>query len=130
MPKFLLVDDNEELLEVQSAYLEAHEQEVFLARNGREALRLLQCEQVDILVTDVIMPEMEGLETIMAVRQTHPHLPIIVVSGGGRIGATDYLTMAKSMGAHSAMSKPIAPAALLAEARFLIEKFRKNGHPR
>lgn len=122
MPKFLLVDDNEELLAVQSAYLEAHDHEVLLARNGREALRHLQDDHVDIMVTDVIMPEMEGFETIMEVKQMRPNLPIIVVSGGGRVGATDYLAMAKSMGAHAAMSKPVAPAALLAEAKFLIDK--------
>ncbi len=122
MSKFLLVDDNEELLAVQAAYLEAHDQEVLLAVNGREALRHLEDENVDIMVTDVIMPEMEGFETIMEVKSLRPNLPIIVVSGGGRVGATDYLSMARSMGAHAAMSKPVAPAALLAEARFLIDK--------
>lgn len=122
MSTFLLVDDNEELLEVQSAYLTAHEQHVLLARNGREALSLLDRENVDVLVTDVIMPEMEGFETIMEVRKRSPDLPIIVVSGGGRVGASDYLSMAKSMGAQAAMSKPVTPAALLAEAKFLIEK--------
>lgn len=121
MPKFLLVDDNEELLEVQSAYLTAHGQEVFLAHNGRAALQILKNEPVDILVTDIIMPEMEGFETIMEVRKITPDLPIIVVSGGGRVGASDYLSMAKSMGAQSTMSKPVSPAALLAEAKFLIE---------
>jgi two-component system, chemotaxis family, chemotaxis protein CheY len=121
MAKFLLVDDNEELLQVQAAYLEAHDQEVRIARHGREALRLLRTEPVDIMVTDVIMPEMEGFETIMEVRKLRPELPIIVVSGGGRVGATDYLAMAKSMGAQAAMSKPVAPAALLAEARFLLQ---------
>lgn len=120
MAKFLLVDDNEELLEVQSAYLTAHGQEVFLALNGREALQILKTESVDILVTDVIMPEMEGFETIMEVRKISPGLPIIAVSGGGRVGASDYLSMAKSMGAQSTMSKPVSPAALLAEAKFLI----------
>ena len=121
MAKFLLVDDNEELLAVQAAYLEAHDQEVLLARHGREALRLLQDSSVDIMVTDVIMPEMEGFETIMEVRRIRPDLPIIVVSGGGRVGATDYLAMAKSMGANASMIKPVAPAALLAEARFLLD---------
>jgi len=122
MSKFLLVEDNEELLEVQAAYLEAHGHEVRLARHGREALRVLHRETVDIIVTDVIMPEMDGFETIMEVRRLRPQLPIIVVSGGGRVGATDYLNMAKSMGANAAMIKPVAPAALLAEARFLIEQ--------
>ncbi len=121
MAKILLVDDNVELLNVQAAYLIAHDQEVHTATNGRQALRILEEENVDILITDVIMPEMEGFETVMEVRKRFPKLPIIVVSGGGRVGATDYLSMAKSMGADATLSKPVQPAALLAEAEWLLE---------
>lgn len=120
MAKFLLVDDNEELLEVQSAYLRANDQTVITARNGKEALVQLEGGNFDIMVTDVIMPEMEGFETIMTVRKDYPDLPIIAVSGGGRVGATDYLAMAKSMGAKIALSKPVAPATLLREARSIL----------
>jgi CheY-like chemotaxis protein len=128
MAKILLVDDNEELLEVQSAFLRANDQTVITARNGKEALIQLEGGNFDIMVTDVIMPEMEGFETIMTVRKDYPHLPIIAVSGGGRVGATDYLAMAKSMGAKIALSKPVAPATLLREARYLLgETPNRNG---
>ncbi|MDA7916641.1 response regulator [bacterium] len=128
MAKFLLVDDNEELLEVQSAYLSANDQTVITARNGKEALIQLESGNFDIMVTDVIMPEMEGFETIMTVRSNYPDLPIVAVSGGGRVGATDYLAMAKSMGAKVTLSKPIAPATLLREARILLgESADENG---
>lgn len=120
MAKFLLVDDNEELLEVQSAYLIAKGQTVVTARNGREAMLQLDGGEFDIMITDVIMPEMEGFETIMTARKNHPEVPIIAVSGGGRVGATDYLSMAKSMGAKSALSKPVAPAKILAEANYVL----------
>lgn len=120
MAKFLLVDDNEELLEVQSAYLTAKGQTVSTARNGREAMLQLDGGEFDIMITDVIMPEMEGFETIMTVRKNHPELPIIAVSGGGRVGATDYLSMAKSMGAKAALNKPVAPAKILSEANFIL----------
>lgn len=120
MAKFLLVDDNEELLEVQSAYLSVNKQTVVTARDGKEALIQLDGGNFDIMVTDVIMPEMEGFETIMTVRKQFPDLPTIAVSGGGRVGATDYLAMAKSMGAKTALSKPIAPATLLREAHYLL----------
>ena len=127
MAKFLLVDDNEELLEVQSAYLSANDQTVVTARNGKEALLQLDGGNFDIMVTDVIMPEMEGFETIMTGRKRFPELPIIAVSGGGRVGATDYLSMAKSMGAKTALSKPIAPAELLHEARYILGESTADG---
>ena len=120
MAKFLLVDDNEELLEVQSAYLKAKGQTVITARNGRESMMQLDGGEFDIMTTDVIMPEMEGFETIMTARKNHPELPIIAMSGGGRIGATDYLSMAKSMGAKAALSKPVAPARILSEANNIL----------
>lgn len=120
MAKFLLVDDNEELLEVQSAYLIAKGQTVITARNGREAMSQLADGEFDIMITDVIMPEMEGFETIMATRKNHPELPIIAMSGGGRVGATDYLSMAKSMGAKAALCKPVAPAKILSEANHIL----------
>jgi len=122
MAKFLLVDDNEELLEVQEAFLSAHNQEVVTATNGRQALRVLDEEPVDVLVTDIIMPDMEGFETVMEVRKRFPKLPIIAVSGGGRVGPTDYLAMARSMGADSTLAKPVQPAALLAEAQWLLRQ--------
>ena len=118
MAKFLLVDDNEELLEVQSAYLSANDQTVVTARNGKEALLQLDGGNFDIMVTDVIMPE---------IRKRFPELPIIAVSGGGRVGATDYLSMAKSMGAKTALSKPIAPAELLHEARYILGESTADG---
>lgn len=121
MAQILLVDDNVELLEVQAEFLSAHDQQVHTATNGRQALRILEDAAVDVLVTDIIMPEMEGFETMMEVRKRYPNLPIIVVSGGGRVGATDYLSMAKSMGADATLSKPVQPSALLAEAQWLIE---------
>lgn len=120
MAKFLLVDDNADLIEVQSAYLRNHGHQVVTARNGRDALAALERGDFDVIVTDVIMPDMDGFETIMTVRQRFPDLPIIAVSGGGRIGATDYLSMARSMGAKSALSKPVSPAMLLSETKRIL----------
>lgn len=122
MSRILLVDDNTDLLEVQAAFLTAHDQDVLTATNGREALRILTESPVDVMITDIIMPDMEGFETMMEVRKKFPNMPIIVVSGGGRVGATDYLSMAKSMGADATLSKPVPPSALLAEAQYLIEQ--------
>ncbi|MCH8154484.1 MAG: response regulator [Proteobacteria bacterium] len=67
----------------------------------------------DLIITDIIMPEKEGVETIIALRRADPDLPIIAISGGGRLDATDFLTMAGKLGARRTLSKPFRRDQLL-----------------
>ena len=82
--------------------------EVIEARNGREALEIFQRDPVDLVMTDIIMPEMEGLESIGALKHKHPGVKIVAMSGGGRGSATEYLKVAMMMGADRTVSKPFS----------------------
>ncbi len=70
-------------------------------------------DRPDLIVTDIIMPEKGGVETIIALRRADPDLPIIAISGGGRLEATDFLTMAKKLGARRTLSRPFRRDQLL-----------------
>ncbi len=81
--------------------------EVFQAADGREALRVQREAQAELMLTDLFMPEMEGLETIRQMRENHPALRIMAVSGGSSRGeAGDYLEMARKFGAAATLKKP------------------------
>jgi YesN/AraC family two-component response regulator len=82
--------------------------EVVEASNGDEALAIQEVEPVDVLLTDLIMPEKEGLETIGVFLARYPDVRIIAMSGGGRGSAIDYLNVAKAMGADGILAKPFS----------------------
>ena len=76
-------------------------------------MKLLMHANADLVITDMVMPEKEGLEVIKEIRSLFPSLKIIAISGGGRVNPTDYLRMAKFLGATKALAKPISSEALL-----------------
>ena len=103
----ILVVDDEELVRVTlRQMLEKAGHRVFEATNGIEALGAFEKCEADLVITDIIMPEKEGIETIMELRQRKPGLKIIAMSGGGRTGNTQYLHLAKSFGADNILPKP------------------------
>lgn len=85
---------------------------VELAANGKEGLELLERISPVLVITDLIMPEREGLETIMELRKRKPDLPIVAISGGGR-PAQDYLQFARRLGANEILAKPFEPEELI-----------------
>lgn len=122
MPAILFVDDNPELVDIHSTYLRDMGYTVETAGDGDAAIDLLNQHKIDLLITDVVMPGKEGFETIIEVRTKHPDLPIIAISGGGRVGARDYLTLAMSMGAKATLSKPFSASALHREVQHLLRE--------
>jgi len=76
------------------------------AADGREALRRFEEHQPDVVITDLVMPGMEGIETIQVMHKLHPDLPIIAISGGGRLGPDGYLAIAAQIGAKRTFAKP------------------------
>jgi CheY-like chemotaxis protein len=120
MATVLFVDDNPELVELHSTYLREMGYTVATAHDGEAAMGVLEHQPVDLLVTDVVMPGKEGFETIIAVRTKFPKLPIIAISGGGRVGARDYLTLAASMGAKATLAKPFSASTLHREVQHLL----------
>jgi CheY-like chemotaxis protein len=108
MSRILIIDDNVDLLRSTSAVLRAHKHDVATAENGAEALKRKDLESFQLVITDILMPEKEGFETIMTLRQLHPAVKIIAVSGGGYIDAQQYLESARMLGAHLTLEKPFS----------------------
>jgi CheY-like chemotaxis protein len=108
MARILLVDDNAELLLSTAAVLRAHRHDVVTAGNGAEALARIDLDTFQLVITDILMPDKEGFETIMTLRRRFPSLKIIAVSGGGYIDARKYLDSARMLGAHHTLEKPFS----------------------
>jgi DNA-binding response OmpR family regulator len=113
MKRILLVDDNEPFRRGLGLTLERAGYEVQSAPDGAVALKLFREFPADLVITDLIMPEKEGLETIMDLRRLQPELKIIAMSGGGRIDPNDYLPIAKKLGAALTLSKPFSTGEIL-----------------
>jgi CheY-like chemotaxis protein len=105
----LAIDDFPAMREMLVAFLQGAGHQVLCAADGKMGLQILARQRIDLVVTDVIMPEKDGLEFIREVRQAHPTLPIIAISGGGTVMAGEYcLTAAKSFGATATIRKPFS----------------------
>jgi DNA-binding response OmpR family regulator len=121
MANILLIDDNPGLLKMQVEFLRHAGHGVTTAANGKEGVQLGRSRPFDLLITDIIMPEKDGIEVIVELRRAIPRMKIIAISGGGRIGPSDYLDLAHKLGAATTLTKPFsgkdlvdAVAALLA----------------
>ena len=106
--KILIIDDDHHILLMVKKMLERAGFEVDLASNGNEGLELFQKMQADLVITDIIMPEKEGLETIREMKRLRSDLKIIAMSGGGKISADNYLETAKIFGANLVLEKPFS----------------------
>jgi CheY-like chemotaxis protein len=111
--RILVIDDEDELRSMLRQMLEHAGHEVAEAVNGAAGIEIYERDAPDLIITDIIMPEKEGVETIIALRRADPALPIIAISGGGRLDATDFLTMAKKLGARHTLTKPFRRDQLL-----------------
>ena len=113
MSAILVIDDDASVREVVSEMLRLEGHEVTIAENGREATAMLADRDFDLVITDLIMPEKEGIETISEIRRTDSRIPIVAISGGGRLGPGDYLETARYIGADATLAKPFARQELL-----------------
>lgn len=110
MARLLIVDDEETDLLVLRTILERADHEVLYASDGEEALAELERNDVEVVITDLQMPKVHGLELITVIRDLDPRPGIIAVSGTGE----DQLTMAQALGATKTLTKPVVPDQLLA----------------
>lgn len=122
MSAILVIDDDASVREVVSEMLRLEGHEVIIAENGRDAIPLLSAQRIDLVITDLIMPEKEGIETISEIRRTDSHIPIVAISGGGRLGPGDYLETARYIGADATLAKPFARQELLATIDALLDR--------
>lgn len=113
MAKILLVEDDNLVRDMLTQVLERADHTVVCAANGEEATEYLKKDSPDIMVTDIIMPKKSGITLISEVKNRHPGLEIIAISGGGRLDPTGYLDLSESLGASVSFEKPIDNTALL-----------------
>ena len=111
--RILLVDDDHSVLLAMSDYLEDHEYQVLLANNGKEGFDVFQRESPDLVLTDLRMPEIGGLDLIKEIRNVSSEIPIIVASGTGNI--EDSIEALKN-GAYDYILKPIIDMAVILHA--------------
>ena len=121
MAKILVIDDEPSILLMIKKMLEKAGHEVDMALNGKEGMQIFENNKADLLVTGIIMPEKEGLETIVEMRKKYPDLKIIAISGGGRISADGYLPGAKLLGANMVFQKPLIQKEFLEAVSFLLK---------
>lgn len=120
MSAILLVDDDPSVRQVVSEMLRQAGHDVTPAENGRVALAQLRERTFDLVITDLIMPEQEGIETIAEIRRHEPNMRIIAMSGGGRLGPGDYLETARYLGADATLAKPFGRQELIATVDALL----------
>jgi DNA-binding NtrC family response regulator len=106
MKNILLVDDEASIRTMVRAILSDPEYSFVEAANGKEALEILETKAFDLIITDVIMPDCDGIELVMTVRRKLPGVKIVVMSGGGRVRADHYLNLAEKLGAAHVFEKP------------------------
>lgn len=122
MAKILVLDDEPSILLMIKKMLEKAGHEVDIALNGKEGMKLFEKNKPDMVITDIIMPEKEGLETIFELRRQYPALRIIAISGGGRISPDGYLPGARLLGADMIFQKPLVQKEFLNAVEELLNK--------
>ena len=121
MARILIIDDDDQFRRMLRNMLERAGHEVGEAPDGNVGIRFYRENHSDLVITDLIMPEKEGLETIQELRRDFQDIKIIAISGGGQFGPENYLYLAKKLGAHRTFTKPIEREALLGAVKDLSE---------
>lgn len=120
MHRVLIIEDDEFVMNMLKQTFERSGYEVGTASNGRIGIQLYRRKPFDVVITDLIMPEMEGIETILNLRKRYPDVKVIAISGGGRNRPDDYLHLAKKLGAMRTFIKPVDRNHLLDAVKQLI----------
>lgn len=120
MAAILVIDDDEAVRKLIAMILERDQHRVVEAANGVSGIKAFKAAAFDLVITDLIMPEQEGLETIRELRKDGGRVRILAISGGFPGNPIDILDMARSLGADAALGKPFTPASLLAEVDSLL----------
>jgi len=120
MHSVLIIEDDDFVKNMLQQTFERAGYEVATASNGRIGIQLYQSNPFDVVITDLIMPDMEGIETITHLRKTNPAVKVIAISGGGRNRPDDYLHLASKLGAIKTFIKPVDRNALLDAVKDLV----------
>jgi DNA-binding response OmpR family regulator len=114
MKTILVIEDNENMLRMVNDLLSRSGYQVLTASDGVEGMKVYHKSKPDLVLTDIIMPDKEGLEVVMELGREVPRPKIIAMSGGGMMEPRTYLSLAEKLGADDVLQKPFRPADLLA----------------
>lgn len=109
----MVVDDDPDLLQSLRVLLESYEYQVIMAANAAAAIAAVSAQSPDLVLTDIYMPDADGFELINALRRHNVTVPVIAMSGGGRVGNYDNLSIATHLGAAAVIDKPFSNASLI-----------------
>jgi DNA-binding response OmpR family regulator len=126
MRRLLLIDDDDRLRSVLAKSLAHAGYDVVQAADGLQGVELARVAPFDVVVTDIVMPVQEGVETIMQLRQEHPALPIIAISGGVN-NSKVYLEIAAKIGANRILAKPFTPQELTGQIDAVMAEAKSAG---
>lgn len=121
----LIVDDEEQLRNLISAVLSSADYTVFATENGKEALNLLDLHEFDLIMTDMIMPDMEGTEFINIVK-SQKKLPVKIIAMSGSGSESTYFNLALRMGVDATLEKPFSVIGLLEVVGQVMNKMALN----
>ena len=117
----LVVDDDPTIRTIAAELLREEQHAIIEAADGDEALRVLDATHAELVVLDMLMPNRDGLETIMEIRRRHPGVRILAISSGGSIGVGNLLGMARVFGADETLAKPLSFTTFAATVNRLLE---------
>lgn len=126
MAKILLVEDDDLVRDMLMQVLQRATHEVQTASDGEEATEILKTMEPDIMIADLIMPKKSGITLISEVKNKHPKMEIIAISGGGRLDPTGYLDLSESLGATVSFEKPVDKSALLMAIELLLHSRKES----
>jgi DNA-binding response OmpR family regulator len=122
----LIIDDDRIVRDALAQVLQHAGYTVTSAADGIRGIAAFRDRRPDIIITDIIMPEKEGIETIIEIRAEAPEMPILAISGGARIGNTDFLNIARKLGATDVLAKPFEAKELLVKVAACLEPPRSH----
>jgi CheY-like chemotaxis protein len=115
------MDDEVSVQRLFTQFLESHGYSIECCSNGVEGLEKMRESNVDLVIVDIMMPEMDGLEVVQEIRKVNENLPIIAISGGMRHAAMNFVSFAQEFGANAVFEKPVALADLLESVKKLLD---------
>ena len=122
MTRILIIDDESMIRDLLVNILEREGYETITASGGKDGIKIYRENPTDLIITDLLMPEKDGIETIMELRRDFQDVKIIAMSGGGKIDPKTYLQIAKTMGAIETIAKPFVLRELLKTVQELLEQ--------
>ncbi len=121
MKNILVIEDDDQIRALLRQILEREGYRVSDAPNGKKGIKLYRQQPADLVITDLIMPEKEGIETIIELKRDYPEVKILAISGGGKVNPETYLDMAEKLGATYAIKKPFGRGEILEAVQNLLE---------